>query len=192
VVGFWNQYAVARVRVGPERVSDAVAWRAPGPRGWLGDAHRARCEDRRVHARARPEVVPRSDHLAAVHAPRAERGVPRRSLRGVLADRVDGPIARVQAGGGHVRLPIPGLRPRLHNASGGTRRVRPAPGRGGPARSGQAEPRVRNGLRHGDRSRRWSTGGPRQIGSLGLVVRFRVPSDAPCDVGPIGRSTAQS
>jgi hypothetical protein len=38
-----------------------------------------------------------------------------------------------------VRLPVPGLRPRLHSAGGGTRRVRPAPGREGPARNGQSK-----------------------------------------------------
>ena len=59
---------------------------------------------------------------------RARRDLPRRSRRRLRADRVYGPIACVQAGGGHVRLPVPGLRPRLHDGGGGTRRVTPAPG----------------------------------------------------------------
>jgi hypothetical protein len=120
VVWVRDQYAIARVRVGPEQVSRTAAWRNRRRRDRLRDTHRGRGQDRRVHARARREVVPRSDARAADRAARAGHDHPWRSRRHLLDVRIDDPIARVQARGGRVPLPLTD-RPRLDDAGRGAR-----------------------------------------------------------------------
>jgi len=104
---FRDRSPVARFPVRPERVLKIAAWRRAGEGIDIREPQARDGEARCVHAQARLVDVPRPDHHPALAEPRPRRRV--RRTRGVHrgATVIDA-VARVQRGGGGVRLPRSG------------------------------------------------------------------------------------